>query len=243
MVQQYHDRIIEACLKSGVETIPHSTSPGTKVVPGWNEHVEPLKQKALLWHFIWKSNNCPREGTIALIRRQTRAKYHLALKSVKKNKDNICAQRLAESICGDSSRDFWKEIKKIKQSKNSKSHCIDGKYTSNGIANHFADKYDILYNSVSYDKNEMDELKCNINSLIESKYSNDGSSVDLSWVTVDKIMSAVRCLKLGKHDGDTGYYSDHITHACNSLYVHLSLLFKTMLTHGCAPSKDRKSVV
>ena len=40
----------------------------------------------------------------------------------------------------------------------------------------------------------------------------------------------------GKHDGDLGYFSDHIVNASKKYYVFLSLLFKTMLSHSCVPS-------
>ena len=46
-IQSFHDYIIRAYLDAGYENIPYSDTKSAKVVPGWNEHVEPYKQQAL----------------------------------------------------------------------------------------------------------------------------------------------------------------------------------------------------
>ena len=80
----------------------------------------------------------------------------------------------------------------------------------------------------------MQNLRSNIDNLIESKYVK--GTVKHVEISVEKIKSAIRFLKSGKHDGETGYYTDHLVHASDCLYVHLSLLFQTMIKHGFAPT-------
>ena len=55
-------------------------------------------------------------------------------------------------------------------------------------------------------------------------------------VTVDDVLTSVKCLKLGKYDGDTGHSSDNLINATHKLNVCLSLLYKAMLIHGYIPS-------
>ena len=85
------------------------------MIPGWNEYVKEYRDRSMFWHSIWKSCDSPRHGIIADIRRQTRARYHSALRKVKTSTDNISANRLAEGLLADIKRDFWNEVKRIKK--------------------------------------------------------------------------------------------------------------------------------
>ena len=232
IIQEYHDSIVKACIESGLRHIPHTSAHKAKIVPGWNEHVESLKQQALFWHFLWKSNKRPREGIIAEIRRKTRARYHQAIRYVKANKEKMSAQYLAESLAKHNVSEFWRNVKKIRKNKQGISTTVDDESNDEKIADLFADKFDTLYNSVSYDKTQMEKLKSQLDDLI---LSNNNSIVD-RLVSIEKVKLAVKTLKCGKHDGHTGHYSDHIIHGSDNLYVHMSLLFRAMITHGYAPS-------
>jgi hypothetical protein len=77
MLQTFHDKLINACLLAG-NCIPtkSKTKSSTKCIPGWNEHVVPFKEQAILWHNLWQDNGRPRYGHIADIRRSTRARYN-----------------------------------------------------------------------------------------------------------------------------------------------------------------------
>ncbi len=83
-------------------------------VPGWNDHVEHLKQNALEWDWYWKQNGCPHHGDISEMRRITRARYHKAIRHVEKNANAIKMQKMAESLLNNRSRDMWADSRKIK---------------------------------------------------------------------------------------------------------------------------------
>ena len=42
---------LKCCIGCGVRCIPHSGS-GTRVVPGWKDHVKHDKDQSLFWHWI-----------------------------------------------------------------------------------------------------------------------------------------------------------------------------------------------
>jgi hypothetical protein len=67
----------------------------------------------MLWHNIWIDCGRPKTGNVADIMRRTRAQYHYAIRAVKRDETNIIRQRFAQAVLGDSSRDLWKEVKKI----------------------------------------------------------------------------------------------------------------------------------
>ena len=58
---------------------------------------------------------------------------------------------------------------------------------------------------------------------------------DAHTILVSDVLDAVKHLKRGKHDGNIGYFSDHIINGSPRLYVQLSLLFSSMLSHGYVP--------
>ena len=84
LIQKYHDDIVQSCLDSCKNSIPHSKvkqlDEQCNNIPGWSEHAEPARDRALLWHTIWKDSGSPREGIIAKIRQSTRAQYHRIVK-------------------------------------------------------------------------------------------------------------------------------------------------------------------
>ncbi len=53
-------------------------------------------------------------------------------------------------------RQFMTETKKIKQCKKNTPSTVDGHYTPLNIANHFAEKYDVLFNSCTSNEQKLD---------------------------------------------------------------------------------------
>lgn len=51
-------------------------------------------------------------------------------------------------------------------------------------------------------------------------------------VKVTDVMAAVSRLKLGKRYGHTGLLTDHVKHACDEWYVHVSMLLSALNVHG-----------
>ncbi len=88
----------------------------------------------------------------------------------------------------------------------------------------FVKKYDELYNSVSYNKSDMENLsecvKASIN--VNDKYT----------ISMHDVTNAALHLQKGKTDGHEGLCSDNIINAPHSLFVILTLIYNTMLVHG-----------
>ena len=111
---------------------------------------------------------------------------------------------------------------------------VDNMTNDSDIANLFSDKYKNLYNSVSYDDCEMQKLRDEINSRIESLSCEENCKSPVH-VSVESVQFATDHLKQGKHDGELGYYSEHVSRGTPTLQIHLSLLLTAMLRHGYAP--------
>jgi hypothetical protein len=106
---------------------------------------------------------------------------------------------------------------------------------AHNISELFLSKYDELYNSVSYDASEMNAVKDSLDSMISSKCASGSCTDSEHCTTVDQVCESILFMKGSKHDGQTGHYSDHIINGTRKLHVFLSLLFSSMIFHGCAP--------
>ncbi len=164
---------------------------------------------------------------------KTRYQYHLALRHVKRNERIIRMNNMADSIISSNNyRDFWTEVKKLRGKSTNMPTVVDNAHGQDNIAEVFSKKYEELYNVVSYDRRQMAGLKSQLDRLI---CDHDNSNCCHN-VTVNDILSGVRHLKPGKHDGNKGHFSNHLLNGSARLHVYISLLFDSMLSHGFVPS-------
>ena len=87
-----------------------------------------------------------------------RSKYHYLVRSPKRSRDLQVRCALGRSLFSHSNRDYWKDISKIRSKCRSSSFVINGYNDSTDIANEFASKYNVIYNSVTRDPT--DQLLC-----------------------------------------------------------------------------------
>ena len=108
-------------------------------------------------------------------------------------------------------------------------NSINGCTDSTNISNMFADKFQQLYNCVSYDSREMGDIR----SAIKNRIAADGYTVDYT-VSANEVSSAITRLKFNKNDGGAGLSTNHFKHAlpCTPFATHTERLFVILLTHG-----------
>ena len=66
--------------------------------PGWTELVKPVKETAMYWRWLWVDAGKPNKGYLYEIMKQTRHRYHYAIRNIEKNRMDIKRQKLAENI-------------------------------------------------------------------------------------------------------------------------------------------------
>ena len=234
-----YNAIVNACTVSADLCIPKfgtdTQNRGSKVIPGWSDIVEPARNKAIFWHKMWIDNNRPQSGVISEIRRKTRADYHRNIKVVKRNSEKLRHIKMAEDIASNNSRNLWQEIKRIKGCNKSLPMSIDGVFGDKNIADAFADKFEKIYNSVSYDSNELDSIKCSLESEVKHKCACNKCNCHLVGVTLDMVKTAIKSLKRCKKDGTADLFSDNYLFGTNKLYYCISVYFTCVLSHGYSP--------
>ena len=231
-IRLLHNDIISSCCKASKACLPHtagSNSNSMKVVPGWNEHVKEHAENAKLWHDVWLQSGKPKHGDIANMKRKTRLKYHYAIRYVMKENIRIRNNKMGEAVSNNNDRMLWDEVRKMTKANNNLPNVIDGSTGIKEISDIFANKYDTLYNSVSYNMNDLNALSKTIASRILSVCTNHSHTI-----TVHEVKNALAKLKLGKKE-ENGLFSNHFIYGSDRLIIMITLLFNSMLVHGMAP--------
>ena len=221
-IDQLHDNIIYALLQAGTWAIPVIKPPISKIVTGWNDYVDQYFKSSLLWHNIWKANGQPSLGIIADLHKKTRSEYHKICKMVMKREGEIKSNKMAEALSAGNGLSFWKEVKRACSKKVFYPGMVDDVVGEQDIAAVFAEKFDTLYNCVSYNTNDMNVLKNDIdNAMYEMRKFNcihDNHSIS----TMD-VRTSLTKLQSSKSDGSTQVLSDHFIHA--GIYLYSSVIY------------------
>jgi hypothetical protein len=115
---------------------------------------------------------------------------------------DIVNERFAEALTSHDSRDFWREAKRMRRSNASCWNHIDDSSSPEAIAHLFASKYEELYSCVSYNEDEMNVLKANIDD--NDFLLLDNLSCKESIITAAEVHDAIDKLKRGTGDGYLG---------------------------------------
>lgn len=242
VINNYCSLIMESCILAGEQVFPIvkcSSDKGPKIIPGWKEYVEPYREKSIFWHNIWIDCGRPKLGQVADLMRRSRAQYHYAVRCAKNQNDKLRNQKLADSLCNNKNRDYWKEIKKIKGVTSNTTASIDGVTEDVDIANIFCNKYSELYKSVSFSDPELDSLLESINCKVNNTPL-DNLSCRITQCDVSK---AVGLLNSHKADGLSSLMSNHLIFGGQNLHCHLAKLLSMMLRHGVSPELLKCSVM
>ena len=195
-IHELYKNIIKICKEASAKCLPHtSLNNSNKVVPGWNEHVREHAENAKMWHDVWVQSGKPRQGDIANMKRKSRLKYHYAIIHVTKENLRIRNYKMAEAISKNNDRVLWDEVRKMSKTSNNLPNAMDGVTGTDEISSIFADKYDLLYNSVGYSMDEMNRLTSDIESRIDISCSNH-----IQNISVQNVKDGIIKLKLGKKE-------------------------------------------
>ncbi|ELT89589.1 hypothetical protein CAPTEDRAFT_195409 [Capitella teleta] len=236
---EYHSQIILALEIAASRCIPHRRKKG---LAGWSTLVNPLKEDAIFWNKIWMDCGRANSGWVYNIRRKTRAKYRQAVRFVLNNQDKLSAERMAQALERNASRDLWQEVSRRKGGSSPSTESIDDVEGNEQVRILFRDKYDELYSSVSYDKQEMKQLCFDVDREASLICGMGKCSSKHNFTALD-VRKAVKKLKGGKSDARPSISSDNFIKACDELCVHLSLFLSALLTSSLAPPAMLESVL
>ena len=228
------ESIIKTCIDAS-DVFPKTKK--KKKFPYWGSKIKPFKDDAIFWSNIWIQCGKPSNGVVHGLMKKTKLQYHYAIRKLKRESDKLRKCRMAESIAGNNSRNFWDEVKKVNGNGAVYPTSVEGKTDSYDIASLFAEKYSKLYNSVPSDPARLMRVKqdiekrLNVTSLLEMKIND---------IDVNK---AIRSIQNNKADGDGKFFSNHLIYAPPIILRYLSTLFNAMIVHGYTPKCLLKSSI
>ena len=213
---------------SADHVFPRSQQNGPRTLCGWDDSMRELKAESIFWNDAWKASGCLREGWVFEKMRASKRSYMYGVRRLKRRQRELKASKFAEAIANDSSRDFFREVKK-RSHKPKPMNLINGVQNENDIAGIFKDKYSALYNSVSSNPDQLAHVKSTVDEAISV---NDWSNVSINVALVSR---AVQRLNAEKSDGESDFNSCHLMYGSQSYLGHVANLFQAMYTHGYLP--------
>jgi hypothetical protein len=117
---------ITSSLKEGAEVVSAQDKKKYTTVPGWNEICKKLHSEARQAFLTWIYNGKPRTGFNFVEMKRTRARFKLALRSCKADRERNVADSLASNLLRCDSKKFWEEMKKINDNRSPTAEAIDG---------------------------------------------------------------------------------------------------------------------
>ena len=130
-IYQLHDTITHACSEAARVAIPVTSMGGKRVstcVAGWTAEHSLARDRSTFWHRLWISNDKPEHGWIASIMKSTRAQYHYLIRKLKRSRDSQIRGAFGRALLRRSpnNRDYWKEVRKLRDKKSTVSTVVDG---------------------------------------------------------------------------------------------------------------------
>ena len=191
---------------------------------------------SLFWHRLWVDIGRPPTGVVATVMRNTRYKYHKAVKDIKRNDLNVRKAKLAEMANESYGRALWDELKRLKRGVKCTTNTLDGHSTNADIVEHLVTKYRALFSSQTTTEAKLNDIR----HVMQDKVTCEGNDF---VVTVTEVCEMTSKLKINKSDGMTGTCSDHFVYAPHRFAVLFTMLINVMLVHGYMPDDMLASVL
>ena len=234
-IDNYIIDIIECIESSSQISIPYRNqqhkifTSHRKIVPGWNEIVQPYKDMSVFWYNIWISSGKPQFGELYHTMRHSKNQYKYAKRRCSNAADQIKRNKFIEA-CMNGEKDLLTEIKKMKRTSQHTSSKIDGYSDDTAIANHFKNIYEKLYNRTG-----STEPLQNLLSEVDNMCNKADQEIieDVNPQLIQMILK--KKLKRDKSDVDADMTTDCLINAPFEVAKHLCNFFISCLTHGYIP--------
>ena len=154
MLNSYCRQLLNSIAAAADLCLPkqHHSGHSPSSLSGWNNATLSLKQSARFWHKVWTECGCPTTGVLFQIKKNSKRRFKYEVHCLRHRQCHIKWEKLADALSHSSSREFWKQVKKISKSSkgscpNSTANIVDGCCDSCEIANIFSSKLKSFLNT------------------------------------------------------------------------------------------------
>ena len=109
----------------------------------------------------------------------------------------IQSDKLAHSLENETIKQFWGKVKKLRPNTSKLPSAVDGVHANKDISELFKGKFDVLFNCVDFDKNDMNVLNADINKAVNMEPLSDYNTL---LISPEYVRKGIGNLKRGKHD-------------------------------------------
>ena len=191
-------------------------------IAGWKEYCSASHSEARAAFLHWAACKKPRHGPSFEDMKRTRAYFKYTLRQCRENVDRVKSDNLAKKLISKRTKDFWKEVNKLKGSASTPlTFTIDNTCGQQNICSLWKSHYENILNSSAntvYKNDILNKIQC-------------CTAPDNPFVPIE-VSSVIKELKNGKACGGDGLQSEHFKFGSDKLSVLLCLLFNSMILHG-----------
>ena len=221
----FYSNIINELLNAGKEAYSVRSN-GTRNVPGWNEFVKDLYNHSRSVFLIWRQNGSPREGQLAMLMRQARAQFKLALRHCRINEAQMRADALSAKLNNNDLQYFWKNVQSLNPKTHTTAQKVGNATGDEAIAEMWGDHFASTLNCID-DQEHRDRLHAII--------SQDSPWDITAHISPLDVRKAIKQLAGNKSSGCDGLPAEAFKFAPPIIYELLAALFNACLLHKFLP--------
>ena len=229
-INRLHCNLISALTEADVSLRESKELNHPSQVAGWNELCREAHTDARENFICWLDAGKPKHGFEFEAMRRSRAIFKSSLRQCYKDKDRIKIDAIAKHFLTKETKAFWKEIRKVNNSRVPISDTICGITGESQIAQKWKDHFKSLLNSCS-------------NSGVANFIECDENTTNFSDFKVIEVYNAICKLKQGKSAGLDGLRSEHFVKASSNVSCIVTLLFNACVNHQYLPVEIMNTVI
>ena len=204
----------------------------TKIIPGWNEHIKHLYQKAREAFRAWKREGSPRHGEEAQRMRISRAAFKYAIRRCRQDEESMRAQAMSRKLREGDVRSFWR-CAGTRGAAAVRPDRIDGAVGERNIANLWASKFNTVLNSVQDEKHRKEFYALHIGY----------GEIDVEHVTLTEISNIVRKMEDNKAVGLDNIPNEFYSRSPRNILIFISMKTNAFIIHEYLPEDITNSKI
>ena len=217
---EYYYAIVNAIHRASlplIESVKHRPRP----FPGWTQYVQESHAASIAAFRDWRRGGRPKSGRLLDNKKECHRKYKLAVRWAKRNQQNVQQSKLAEKLINNNSKDFWKDIRKMKGNPSVTATSINGVSGESNICNVWKNHYEKLFNCLERPNYRIDNVPTDYTAIITSS----------------EIHDHIRSINNTYSPGPDGISGEHLKNGPSLLCQMLSKCFTSIFIHGKLPRK------
>ena len=229
LINEYYQDIVNCLTTASMQAVPSQKVGYQKF--WWTEELDNLKAATIEATSVWRYAGCPRSGPVNDNRLQCKYKYKLAIKEAAAEANKSFNDDLYYKMCTKDDQAFWKSWRKKLCSHTVKcTNVLNGHYGDVNICNAFTVYFQSVYRPNTADADLHYERQ--VNNRLAQKAGDSSCAISVDINDVQRCIDKMKTKKAAGHDG---IMAEHLKFGGPQLYVHVCLLFNSIIRHSYVP--------